>query len=184
MTEVKDNVGIIEVISSVKEKEISWNKAGKQETATIYEIGIKLGDGSWHNISGGSPAKAEAVLKDSARDNTDFVVGDEVKIYSEDKKGSGYFKVTSICLIKQGSGSTTTTNKPSENKPIISPVSRDEYFRKKDNTMTKLGCLRDALAYIEIKKDLGEIKEVKKEQIMDLAQEFYEAIVKDGGFNK
>ncbi len=98
MEKIRDEIGIIEIITDVKPKEIKWMKGLEEQKATVYEMGIKFQDKSWHNISASSEAKAREVLKILDSDK-EFKVGDSVKIYEEDKKGKGFFYIKSITKV-------------------------------------------------------------------------------------
>lgn len=67
-----------------------------------------------------------------------------------------------------------------ETEAAQSSGSRDEtYWIKKDRTMSKLGCLRDSIAYFQILADLEQIKKVEIDQVAAMAKAMHEAITSD-----
>jgi len=103
MVEVKDVTGVIAQVSGLTTKEVTSKKDNK--TYVLYNIGIKLDDETWHNISGFNQAKVEEVLK-SIDLNRVFEPGDQVKIYEESKDGQFWSIKAITALNKEPAPST------------------------------------------------------------------------------
>ena len=97
MVEVKDVTGVIAQVSGITTKEVTSKKDGKKYI--LYNIGLKLDDETWHNISGFNQAKAEEVLK-STDLNRVFEPGDQVKIYEESKDGQ-FWSIKAITALNK-----------------------------------------------------------------------------------
>jgi hypothetical protein len=61
-------------------------------------------------------------------------------------------------------------------QPMQAPENMNEVFKKKDIANAKLGCLRDALQFFEVQAALKNIKEVNKEQVYIVANDFLKNI--------
>ena len=108
-------LGVIETITDVKSKEIKWTKNGKEETATIYSVGIKTkqdnGEEIWSNAEGNSEQKVDEVLTNSVT-KAKFNVGDRVNIFEEGKKSGDrvFYKIKGITSL--GGDSAVSVEKP------------------------------------------------------------------------
>jgi len=97
MVEVRDFTGVIAQISGLTTKSVTSKKDGKKYV--LYNIGVKLDEGSWHNISGFKQEKVEEVLK-STDLNRAYEPGDQVKIY-EESKDNQFWQIKAIVSIAE-----------------------------------------------------------------------------------
>lgn len=166
---IRDITGKIEVITDIKSKEINWKKGGEEKTATLFECGVKLVDGTWHNVEKNSEAKVKEVLTitDEEFDRC-FEVGDNIKIYEEDKKGKGFYKVTSMTHlpeqtelkrevkeeeVKEVSEKSHTPQKEQTTQRAIDSVKKYKYsFDNKEDHMMRMSALKGALMQLDIEQ--------------------------------
>jgi len=108
-------LGVIEKITDVKSKDIKWTKNGKEETATIYSIGLKIKQDNdeeiWCNAEGNSEQKVDEFLINSIT-KSKFIEGDRVNVFEEGKASGDkiFYKVKGITSL--GGDSAVSVAKP------------------------------------------------------------------------
>jgi len=81
---VRDVIGVIAQVTGINQKMIKSKKDGKEYA--LFNVGIRLDDDSWHNVSGFKEEKVLEVL-DSQKLARKYQPGDYVKIYEDSKDG-------------------------------------------------------------------------------------------------
>ena len=96
MVEVRDVIGVIEHITSMSTKDGIAKRTGNK--FTTFNVGVKLDDDTWHNISEFKEEKVIDKLKSTELDR-DFEPGDQVKIYEESKDGQ-YWNIKAMVALE------------------------------------------------------------------------------------
>lgn len=177
--QVNDVIGVLEYIKDVEEKPISWKdkKTGEAKKAVLFVIGLKLNE-KWYNIEANSKAKAEEVLKKLDSEES-FKAGDSVKLYLEDKKGEGFWKVVSIvaqekiplsddALIKKGEDLLDKK----EEKPSVPPKGSVENYKSQQADVFELGMAKNNAAVL-MSGDIGGAASPRFKEYWDIVNKLF-----------
>ena len=192
--------GKIEVMSSGIRTKPAKLKDGT--TLTFFEKGIKVGE-EWCNINKPKVEAVEEMTKD-------LKVGDLVKITLKDK-GDGFPKVSKIEKVDSLDEKQEVQEEEIEDTEKLGETdsgvsmgaspglnAKDQYWAdklefdklklendlRKDKIMLRLGCLKDAIEYLNLRVETKEDVDVTKERLYEVANEFVLNITGSGNFKK